>query len=234
MVPVCILLSRLLLVSLLNLTALNKLTKKERCFQVSFVVRQNNHISSSVKSWRVWGNWVLNEPSWIEKSWVTIGQNECESVHSLHTASVVSFFTFCIHYPKRRVTCSWTQTAEQDLRSRSATAVLKMHHLHSLYEWMNESVKGWMKETEQMNERWGREGCSVMRYPLGPAHLYLFFLPLPLLSDWLRGFSAAGRYCSHVGVTPLPPHHNLCSLWMKVGKIEWKNGLHVSELCVLT
>ncbi len=50
----------------------------------------------------------------------------------------------------------------------------------------------------------GREGCGVMRYLLGTAQPVLFFLPLPLPSDWLRGVNASGRYCSHVGVTPLP------------------------------
>lgn len=121
----------------------------------------------------------------------------------------------------------------QVLQSRSAAVELKIHHFTL---WMNEWISEGMNEkkaSEWMNG-WGGEGCSVMRYILGPANPFLFFLPHPLPSDWLRGFNAAGRYCSHVGVTPLPPHHNLCSLWMKVGKIEWRNGLHVSEFCVLT
>ncbi len=45
----------------------------------------------------------------------------------------------------------------------------------------------------------GREGCGVMRYLLGTAQPVLFFLPLPLPSDWLRGVNASGRYCSQEG-----------------------------------
>lgn len=144
--------------------------------------QKNNHISSSVKSWRVWGNWVLNEPSWIEKSWVTIGQNECESVHSLHTASAVSIFTLCIHYPQRRITRSWTRTAEQDLRSRSATAELKMHHFTL---WMNEWISEGMNERNGANE-WtvgeGRLQCYAVSTWSRPS---LFVLPSSPPSVWL-------------------------------------------------
>lgn len=145
-----------------------------------FVVCQNSHISSSVKSWRVWGNWVLNEPSWIENSWVTIGQNECESALASHGEHRLSFsLTLGIHYPPETRNTFWTRTAlwlERALRSRSAAAVLK---------WMNEWISEGMNErTEWMNERWGKG--RLWCYAVSPWHRpACFVLPSSPPAFWL-------------------------------------------------
>ncbi len=148
----------------------------------ALVVRQNNHMSSSVKSWRVWGNWVLNEPSWIENSWVTIVQNEMW-VSSLHTASISSLFLSLSVFitPQRHVTCS-----EPGLHCAAPVqcpAVLIFCSWVKVNEWISEGMN---ERMERMNERWGkgRLRCYAVSPWHRPACFVLPSTPPCLLIGW--------------------------------------------------